>query len=359
MTSSTAHKILAPLTAAAVALGGLALAEKLPAPASAVTQAIHTAYSPEESAAAGSAAPLREALSRMEGVSHQAAAVTGTEHQAVLDYWTEERMAAAKPITSTVEGVLPLPQDLPLPGDDVERQAAPRPDSSGERWTAGGLVTRTTGKVYLTMDGRDFTCSASVVDAANRSTLVTAGHCAKDGRGSWARNWTFVPGHADGKSPYGRYTARDLLVAPQWSGRADDSYDFAMVVVNTDGGKAVQDRVGSQRIAFDTWTEERVRQGTQVYTFGYPAASPYNGKHLYYCSGRTKADAGGTSANGVRCSMTQGSSGGPWFTGFDTATGRGTISSVVSFKYANDRRTQYGPRFGQEARDLYQNAARL
>ncbi|QUX30286.1 trypsin-like serine protease [Nocardiopsis akebiae] len=351
MTSSTAHRILAPLAAAAVAAGGLFLAEQLPAPASAVTQAIHSPAVPAQED--------REALSHVTGLSHQSAAVTGDQHRAVLDYWTEERMAAAKPITGMLEDVLTSPEGGTAPDEGVEHQAAPRSDSEGERWTSGGLVTRTTGKVYLTMDGRDFTCSASVVDAANRSTVVTAGHCAKDGRGSWARNWTFVPGHADGESPYGRFTASDLLVAPEWSRQADDSYDFAMVVLNPDGGTTVQERVGSQRIAFDAWTEDKVREGVQVYTFGYPSASPYEGRHLHYCSGRTEPDTGGTTANGVRCSMTQGSSGGPWFAGFDTGTGRGTITSVVSFKYADDRSVQYGPRFGREARELYEQAAQL
>lgn len=351
MTSSTSRKILAPLAALAVVLGGTALVERLPAPASALTQTARSAH-------AAPATASGRAMAHVDGISHQSAAVTGAQHRAVLAYWTDERMRAAQPITSMVEGTLQPLVDGVLP-DDVDHQAAPRSDSRGDAWTAGGHVTRTTGKVYLTMDGRDFTCSASVVDAANKSTLVTAGHCAKDGKGAWARNWTFVPGHDAGKDPYGRFTARDLLVPPRWSGQADDSYDFAMVVVNSSGGTAVQDKVGSQKIAFDTWTAGRVRDGVQVYTFGYPAASPFDGDDLYYCSGRTKPDTGGTTANGVRCGMTQGSSGGPWFTGFDTATGRGTISSVVSFKYANDRHTQYGPRLGAEAEKLYDRAAGL
>ncbi|MEE2038170.1 trypsin-like serine protease [Nocardiopsis sp. CT-R113] len=352
MTSSTSHKILAPLAALAVALGGIALIERLPAPASAVTQADRMPQHAVPAQASG------EALSRVDGVSHQSGAVTGTQNQAVLDYWTAERMAAAQPITSMLVGALRPPRAAAAQ-DGVDRQASPRADSRGDVWGAGGLVTKTTGKVYLTMDGRDFTCSASVVNSANKSTVVTAGHCAKDGTGSWARNWTFVPGHDAGTDPYGRFTARDMLVAPQWSRDADDSYDFAMVVLNSDGGTAVQDKVGAQRIAFNTWTEERVRDGVQVYAFGYPAASPFDGEDLHYCSGRTKADTGGTTANGVRCRMTQGSSGGPWFTGFDTGTGQGTISSVVSFKYANDRSTQYGPRLGAEARKLYNHASGL
>ncbi|QRN80509.1 MAG: serine protease, partial [Nocardiopsis sp. BM-2018] len=197
MTSSTARKILAPLAAAAVALGGLALVDHLPAPASAVTQALHAS-----AAHPGSLAPetpvqqSRVAATRMDGVVHQTGAVTDEQNAAVLDYWTSERMAAAQPISSLVDSALGLADPLRPSPAGVEPQAA-RPDSDGERWNDGGRVSRTTGKVYLTMDGRDFTCSASVVDSANGSTLVTAGHCAKDGRGSWARNWTFVPGYAD------------------------------------------------------------------------------------------------------------------------------------------------------------------
>ncbi|WP_436886633.1 trypsin-like serine peptidase [Nocardiopsis dassonvillei] len=345
MTSSTAHKLLAALAAAALAVGGLVHADRSLAPAQAgtVPERLHEAHS---------------ALDEADGVVRQSAAVTREQHRAVLSYWTPERMAAARPITDLLARNLPeAPAVLSRP--EAEHQTSPRADSTGEAWTAGGRVVRTTGKVFLTMDGRDFTCSASVVDSPNRSTVITAGHCAKDGTGSWARNWTFVPGFSDGSSPYGRYTARDLLVSPEWSRRADDSFDLAVAVVNTDDGRAVQDRVGAQRIAFDTWTETRVRDGVQVYSFGYPAASPYNGRELHYCSGRTRPDTGGTTANGMRCGMTQGSSGGPWLTGFDTETGAGTVSSVVSFKYADDRRTQYGPRFGTQARKLYDHAAGL
>ncbi|MFL1376616.1 trypsin-like serine peptidase [Nocardiopsis protaetiae] len=345
MTSSTAHKLLAALAAAALAVGGLVYADRMPEPAQAgtVPQRLHEAHA---------------ALDEADGVVRQSAAATPEQHRAVLSYWTPERMAAARPITELLAQTLPDAQGV-IPRPAPEHQAAPRDDSTGDKWTAGGRVVRTTGKVFLTMDGRDFTCSASVVDSPNRSTVVTAGHCAKDGTGSWARNWTFVPGFSDGSSPHGRYTARDLLVSPEWSRRADDSYDFAVAVVNTEGGRTVQDRVGAQRIAFDTWTDAQVRDGVQVYSFGYPAASPYNGRELHYCSGRTRADTGGTTANGMRCGMTQGSSGGPWLTGFDPKTGVGTVSSVVSFKYANDRRTQFGPRFGAEARKLYDHAAGL
>lgn len=361
MTSPTAYKVLAPLAALMVAFAGAAIIDKLPAPTTALTQAVHTT---DSEATAPDQTPVRSSqasLTRVDGAVHQVGAITQAQNAEVLAYWTDERMATARPISDLIDSTLDLTGSslFPAPEDQEVEWQVSRPDSAGERWTNGGLVTRTTGKVYLTLDGRDFTCSASVVDSANRSTLVTAGHCAKDGRGSWARNWTFVPGHSAGGSPHGKFTARDLLVAPQWADQADDSYDFAMVVLNKDGSETVQDRVGSQPISFDSWSQAQVERGVQVYSFGYPASSPYDGEDLHYCSGRTTPDAGGTTANGMRCAMTQGSSGGPWFTDFDSTTGQGTISSVVSFKYADDRNTQYGPRFGVEAQRLFERAERL
>jgi hypothetical protein len=54
--------------------------------------------------------------------------------------------------------------------------------------------------------------------------------------------------------------------------------------------------------------------------------------------------------------MTQGSSGGAWLSGFDPATGTGVITSVSSFKYADDGGTMYGPYFGATVRKLYEQA---
>jgi V8-like Glu-specific endopeptidase len=300
---------------------------------------------PSAVAAPGPAAP--PASTPSDAIVHTAA---GADDQSdVLAYWTPQRMADAEPVGRLLGGVL----DSLAPADPTRSQAAPRPDSTGERWTGGGKVARTTGRVFLTMDGRDFTCSASVVSARNKDTVVTAAHCLKDGTGSWGTNWTFVPGYDDGAEPYGRYTARKLLVAPEWSRDADDSFDFGMAVLNTADGKHVQDRTGSQRIAFDR------TPGDPTYAFGYPSSGGYNGRHLHYCSGGTTPDTGGTTANGMRCSMTEGSSGGPWLSDFDTASGTGTVTSVVSFKYADDSRTQYGPTLGDAARELYDRAVAL
>ncbi|MEU7942798.1 trypsin-like serine peptidase [Microbispora bryophytorum] len=235
------------------------------------------------------------------------------------------------------------------------RQAAAMPPAttSGTRWAAGGSVTRTTGRVFLTLNEVDFSCSASAVHGANRDLVVTAGHCVKDGAGDWAENWTFVPGYDEGRQPYGAFPARRMFVAGPWSRSGNDDYDVGMVAVDDRDGRHLTDLVGGQPIAFDPPRSRR------TYGFGFPADPPYDGERLLYCAGVPHGDPQGqTRDQGLRCNLTAGASGGPWLSGFDPVSGRGTLTSVSSFKYSNDHRTMYGPYFGSAVRDLYRTAER-
>ncbi|MEZ0076881.1 serine protease [Planotetraspora sp. GP83] len=298
-------------------------------------------------------------------------------------YWTPERMARAIPIDllSTVKqvgalttGVLPPPAQpwtaltaralshaRPVRQAAQVRRAAsaarprtaPAATTSGSQWDAGGSVTRTTGRVFLSMNGVDFVCSASAVRSANRDVVVTAGHCVKDGSGPWAENWTFIPGYQDGRQPYGTFSARRMFVPGPWSRSGDDDHDVGMVAVTSQGGSHLADAVGGQQIGFAP------RRGLRTYGFGFPADAPYDGEHLLYCAGVVHGDPQGqTRDQGLRCDLTAGASGGPWLSDFDPATGRGTLTSVSSFKYSNDHGTMYGPYFGAATRDLFRLAER-
>lgn len=94
-----------------------------------------------------------------------------------------------------------------------------------------------------------------------------------------------------------------------------------------------------------------------MYAFGYPAADPYDGRELIYCSGTTFTDFIQSSDHGLRCDMTGGSSGGPWFREFDEATGTGVQASVNSFGYTFLPGYMFGPYFGSAAQALYEQAA--
>ncbi|HEY2442280.1 MAG TPA: trypsin-like serine protease [Streptosporangiaceae bacterium] len=256
---------------------------------------------------------------------------------------------ATGPLLGGALAILPSVAQL---GQSGSQTAAPT--TAGQAWPGGGAVARTTGKVFFTMSGHDYVCSGSAVASRHLDVVMTAGHCVKDGTGAWATNWTFVPGYANGQDPYGSYTARRFFVAGPWSTKADNDYDVAFVTVNparAHGTKVALGReVGGQPIAFGSQPAEEI-------AFGYPSDQPYDGQQLYYCGGSTSPDPYHlTGDTGLYCALTAGTSGGPWLSGFDQATGTGTITSVSSFKYSNDDLTLYGPELGSSARALYHAA---
>jgi hypothetical protein len=355
-----------PLLAAVPLVAGLlapALIGATPAGRQPARPAVHQSGGPVEPAA------------KRPGVVEHIAARSETDQRRVLDYWSPQRMAKALPIgmldivTGGDEGKdgllsgltgktgLAVAPDLSEGKAKVvprHQSARPQFTTSGSRWQTGGAVTKTTGRVFLTLAGVDFVCSASTVHSANKDVVVTAGHCVKDGSGDWAANWTFVPGYREGGGrPYGQYAARRMFVAGPWARSADDNYDVGMVALSTWSGKHVTDVVGAQEIAFNA------SRGGQAFGFGFPADPPYNGEHLVYCSGRLRGDPYKlTHDQGMGCGMTAGSSGGPWLSGFDPATGRGRITSLSSFKYSDDHATMYGPYFGDSAKTLFTVAER-
>ncbi|MEV5709704.1 trypsin-like peptidase domain-containing protein [Actinoallomurus sp. NPDC052274] len=223
--------------------------------------------------------------------------------------------------------------------------------SPGTAWASPGAVRATTGKVFFTINGADFVCSAGTVNGANRDVVVTAGHCVQDAAGVWARNWIYVPGYDQGSRPYGAFTARHMFVPSAWSARHDENHDVAMVALATAGGRHVADVVGAQNLAFDQ------PRGSLVYGFGYPTGGHYDGERLAYCSGVPRPDTHRlTQDQGLRCDMSEGASGGPWLARFNATTGTGVVTSVNSFKYSDDPATMYGPYFGAAVRRIYEQA---
>jgi V8-like Glu-specific endopeptidase len=219
-------------------------------------------------------------------------------------------------------------------------------------WADGGLVSHATGRVFFTLDGVEYACSAAVVDGVRADVVMTAAHCVSDGSGGWAQNWTFIPGYSSGRAPYGRYVAKTFYVSGRWADGADENDDVAFVIVRPAPGspaKDVADVAGSEPIVFGYRSPETT-------VFGYPAETPYNGARLDYCSGRLLADPYGAADTGVRCSMTEGDSGGPWLSDFDPATGTGFITGVTSFKYAGAQRVVYSANLGTVAQTLYTRA---
>ncbi|NBE97423.1 peptidase [Nonomuraea sp. KC401] len=291
--------------------------------------------------------------------AQKAAADSASERRQVLTYWTERRMEAAPPLDAPgpkagakkamaqpAEGT---PWTAPPSGASKSRAALQAARSSGTPWTKGGAVVKTTGRVFFTTQGRNASCSGSAVTSANKSVVLTAGHCVKMG-GAFHTNWVFVPGYDNGRRPFGTWAATRLLTTPQWNAREDINFDIAAAVIAPLEGKTLVDVVGGQGVAFN----QPRRQ--QMYAFGYPAAAPYDGSKLIHCSGRAFDDVALSKDHGLTCNMTGGSSGGPWMLNFNESTGLGTQNSVNSFKYNFAPNWMFGPYFGNEAQAVYQAA---
>ncbi|MDH2425248.1 peptidase [Sphaerisporangium sp. TRM90804] len=341
-------------------------------------------------------APAADAAKPPRPVVHDAAD-TSKEQRAVKEFWTASKMAAAKPLVlvrarggrttaapsvrGTAKTVKPAAPDAravrraaapaepgapasPAPpaaspsASAAPEAAPPAPDgdarvtagrSSGAPWAAGGAIVRTEGRIFFTYQGRSASCSGTAVNSANKSVVITAGHCVKLG-GAFHTNWVFVPGYDAGQRPYGTWVATSLLTTPQWDSAEDMNHDMAAAVIAPLNGQKLVDVVGGQGVAFNQ------ARALRMYAFGYPAASPYNGSKLIYCSGRAFEDYLISTSQGLTCNMTGGSSGGGWFLNFSESTGTGTLNSVNSFKYNFAPYWMFGPYFGAEAQAVYTTA---
>jgi hypothetical protein len=177
----------------------------------------------------------------------------------LLDRWKRARLA------STVAKGKPQ-----VVAPTAARAGAVSPQASlngGSAWTGGGAVTRTAGRVFFTFNGRRASCSGDAVTSANKSTVLTAGHCVKL-EGKFHTDWVFVPAYDNGNAPFGTWTARQTMATPQWVASEDINFDVGAAVVNPLGGQRLTDVVGAQGVAFNQ------ARGQSMYAFGFPAAAP-------------------------------------------------------------------------------------
>ena len=233
------------------------------------------------------------------------------------------------------------------PGPGTTRLAAgPTPVRTAVTWTGQATAARAVGRVFYTLNGRDFTCTGVAVRSANRSTVLTAGHCVNAGPGGYARNWVFVPGYADGRRPYGTWTARSLAAPARWVSEGRTADDVGYAVVAPLRGRKLADVVGSMPVAFDA------PRGAYVWAIGYPAAAPNAGRRALFCRGTVRPDPYRTGAQGLACSMTQGASGGPWLTA--APDGRpAAVYAITSFTYRGMAGTVWAPYLGGTAKALW------
>ncbi|MEU7584587.1 trypsin-like serine protease [Streptomyces sp. NPDC041068] len=257
----------------------------------------------------------------------------GATQDEIRAYWTPEAMAEA-----------------------VAASEDPHPD--GVSWTYGTESVRNVGRLFMEIpDGKKATCTAAVVEAANRSVITTAAHCVHlKAVGGWMKKLLFVPAYDKGASPYGSYVAKSVAIAPAWSAREDHKADFAFVTLGPDEqGRSVQNVTGGRPASFAPVPGEKT-------ALGYPFVKPYDGETLQYCSGPTTPVNDQRLVGGEQlkpCRMTNGASGGPWYA--RTAEGKDVQVGVTSArpKEPGLENVAWGAMFDETARELHRHAEQL
>lgn len=282
------------------------------------------------------------------GAGSSQQAVGAAAQAAAVRYWTTSRM--------TRDLVRQPPPDTRLAWLSGDTAGA------GLRWTHGGTVTAAVGRIFFSLGGTDYVCSGALVGSAHPDVVLTAAHCVTGGSGrgratQWAANWVFVPGFADGRLPYGEYTARRFLVSPGWTapgGAERDDFAFVQVTSATPGAGAGPAKP-PPGLPVEFANSQDTAALTRSYVFGYPAEPPYTGLYPAFCAGRVTGWGGSVR---MPCGMTAGDSGGPWLAGFRPRAGSGLVTAVTTYKMSGDLAVLYGAVLGPQARALYQRAVR-
>ena len=208
---------------------------------------------------------------------------------------------------------------------------------------------RMIGRLFVTRAAVTVRCSAAVVDAPNRSTILTAGHCLNSATGGPAVSMRFVPGYHDGVAPYGEWNSLHSIPSPHWN-TVHFGYDYGFIVAARNAqGVAVEDAVGALPIAFN---QPRVQDYRLL---GLPSEAPYDGQKLWACNTTWLEDITSDAGPGpyrlrTSCDSGPGASGGPWL------GASGAVASVVSTRSVSDPTHQNGPYLDGEAAALYGTA---
>jgi hypothetical protein len=178
------------------------------------------------------------------------------------------------------------------------------------------------GRIFLNRPGGGGSCSGTSVASYHGKSLEdevwTAGHCVGnwDGvnPGVWNSSIVFIPaynGNASDQDPFGKFAATALYTTTAWFNSGDAAEDEAAFVVGDNAeGQTLGQAVGYDGFEWNAPDNENFNQ------FGYPAASPYNGRSMIQNVTSTSVVTGwgspGQDVIGTPSPMTPGSSGGAW-----------------------------------------------
>lgn len=163
-------------------------------------------------------------------------------------------------------------------------------------------------------------CSASVVSGNN--VIATAAHCCYDRNNKrFIGGWVFAPAYDNGNTPYGVFDWTSATVLNSWIDNGDIPSDVCTIrLANDQAGHGVTFYTGWLG---RSWNFDSVQEH---HALGYPA-NLGGGNTLELCTSESFSPAcGGGDILSTGCSMTFGSSGGPWIRSY---RGGNWVNSVV------------------------------
>ena len=204
---------------------------------------------------------------------------------------------------------------------------------------------RTVGKLFFSINGEPYLCSASVIQ---RRVVATAGHCVHSGNlaTGFYSDFVFVPAYRDGSAPFKAWNWRFVTTTYAWATGNDEvpnPADYAMIEFDdqpfTTGGPAV--KLGNVTGWLGWQTNSLLPNHTSK--LGYPCNLDACQKMQVVASNSYQA----TEPNNVEYGSDArgGSSGGPWVQNFQVLqTGGGTgiqagsnrVVGVTSYGYISE-----------------------
>jgi V8-like Glu-specific endopeptidase len=200
----------------------------------------------------------------------------------------------------------------------------------------------TAGKLFFSINGVPYLCSASVIQ---HRIVATAGHCVHSGTASgFYSNWVFVPAFRDGTAPLLSWNWRAVIVTGTWAsggGTVPNAADYAMIEFGDQAVGGVARALGD----LTGWLGWQTLSLSANHTskLGYPCNLDSCQKMQIITSGAFRNVAPnnveyGSDAEG-------GSSGGPWIQNFQVLqAGGGTGSNTGSNRVVGITSYGYTPR---------------
>uniref|UniRef100_A0A1D1XFE0 Glutamyl endopeptidase n=1 Tax=Anthurium amnicola TaxID=1678845 RepID=A0A1D1XFE0_9ARAE len=257
------------------------------------------------------------------------------------NYWTSEKMKKAKLLTTknigfrTRSGVETIKNTS---GSSKGMESVqPKYDANTRAPNVDQIRAFTVGMLFMSKNGEDFVCTASVINTGSGNIGLSAAHCLYDhNTQSYFDNVMFSPGFNNGQlGPVGKVPIAKMVVTNEFLNNNEDQFDWGMMLFNFNlGGHPLKDYTGALGFTFN------VGDNTPTTFQGYPDGGnlqncPNDGQTLCMWQGATTLEDDFYIVDDLN--LGNGASGGPLILNYDPNTNLGILySNYASFDELND-----------------------